>query len=135
TEQLDLMRDQLEENIRGLALDLISKQFSKGQTIGKSLPPKLLMQFIIITKHFPNVMTSLSDLYTKPNFRTRKEYETVRSERANVVDEVTIRNRLKHPEQKGLLKVPVRTIHYDLPENVWMKQMLKRLITILNDFV
>jgi hypothetical protein len=135
TGQLDVMREQLEEKLRGLALDFISKQFSKGQALGKSLPPKLLMQFLTITKHYPNVMAALSDLYTKVNFHTRKEYRIVHSDRANVVDEVTIRNRLKHPEQKGILKVPVRTIHYDLPENIWIKQIMKRLITILDDFV
>ncbi|GIP39843.1 hypothetical protein J31TS4_31230 [Paenibacillus sp. J31TS4] len=135
TLQLDLMKEQLEETIRGLALDFINKQIAKGQTLGKALPPRLLMQFMIISKHFSNVMTALSDLYTKVNFHTRKEYETVRSDRANVVDEVTIRNRLKHPELKGFLKVPVRTINYDLPENVWIKHIVKRLITVLNNFV
>jgi hypothetical protein len=134
TGQLDLMREQLEEKLRGLALDFISRQFSKGQALGKSLPPKMLKHFLTITKHFPNVMAALSDLYTKVNFHTRNEYRIVRSDRANIVDEITIRNRLMHPEQKGLLKVPVRTIQYDLPENIWIKQIMKRLITILNEF-
>lgn len=135
TGQLDLMKVQLEEKLRGLALDFISKQFSKGQTLGKLLPPKMLRQFLTITNHFPSVMAAVSDLYTKANFQSRKEYRIVRSDRANVVDEVTIRNRLKHPDQEGFLKVPVRTIQYDLPENIWIKQILKRLVMILNNFV
>ncbi|MFX3633232.1 MAG: DUF2357 domain-containing protein [Candidatus Pristimantibacillus sp.] len=135
TEQLNVMREQLEDVIRGLAFDFISKQFAKGQRLGKSLPPRLLMQFMIISKHFPNVMAALSDLYTKVNFRTRKEYDIVRSDRANVIDEVTVRHRLRHPEIKGFLKVPVRTIDYNLPENIWIKHIVRHLITVLNDFV
>ncbi|MEK3783554.1 DUF2357 domain-containing protein [Paenibacillus sp. FSL R5-0810] len=135
TEQLTLMREQLEDVVRGLALDFISKQFAKGQKLGKSLPPRLLMQFMIISKHFPNVMGALSDLYTKVNFRTRKVYEIARADRANVVDEVTVRHQLKHPEIKGFLKVPVRAIDYDMPENIWIKQIVRHLITVLNDFV
>ncbi|WP_339818779.1 DUF2357 domain-containing protein [Paenibacillus sp. FSL R7-0216] len=133
--QLDVMREQLEGVIRGLALDFISKQIGKGQKLGKSLPPRLLMQFMIISKHFPNVMAALSDLYTKVNFRMRKEYDVVRSDRANVIDEVTVRHRLKHPEVKGYLKVPVRTIDYNLPENIWIKHIIRHLIKVLNDFV
>ncbi|GFN32954.1 DUF2357 domain-containing protein [Paenibacillus xylaniclasticus] len=135
THQLNIMRDQLEDVIRGLAFDFIGKQFAKGQQLGKSLPPRLLMQFMIISNHFPNVMAALSDLYTKVNFRTRKEYDIVRSDRANVVDEETVRHRLKHPEMKGFLKVPVRTIDYNLPENIWIKHIVRQLILVLNDFV
>lgn len=134
-EQLDIMKEQLEETIRGLSLDFISKRYTNGEKFGKSLPPKLLMQFMIITKHFSNVMTALSDLYTKVNFRTRKEYKLARSDRANVVDEVTVRHRLRHPELKEFLKVPVRAIDYNLLENIWIKHIIKRLISILNDFV
>ncbi|MBG9794043.1 hypothetical protein ABD76_16640 [Paenibacillus dendritiformis] len=134
-EQLDIMKQQLEEAIRGLAFDFISKRYSQGGQIGKAMPPKLLMQFMIINKHFTEVMAALSDLYSKINFKMSKEYQIVRSDEAKVIDGVTIRHQLKHPELKGHLKAPIRTITYKLPENVWLKRMIRHLISILNEFM
>lgn len=134
-DQLEIMKQQLESRIRGLAFELISRRMAKGDYNGKSLPPLLYMKFMIIKNHFDHVMTAISDLYAKANFRIQKEYRIVRTDKANLIDEITIRHQLKHPELQGFLKVPVRNVDYNLPENIWIKQIVQMLLSTLNDFV
>lgn len=133
--QLELMREELEQVLRGLSLDIIGNRLSRGDHLGKALPPQLFRQFLTISSHFDRVMAAISDLYTRVNFRTRTDYQLVPADRAKVVDGITVRHQLKHPELKGYLMAPVKTVDYNLPENIWMKRMIQRLIAVLNQFV
>jgi hypothetical protein len=126
-QQWEIMRDELEGEVRGLAQDLIRKNLSLSDPFFDFLPPEQLFHFLVINKRFSSVMTALSDLSTKVNFRIRKDYRIVPVDRAKAIDEKTVRHRLTHPEIQGVLKTPVREIDYDLPENRWVKRIVRLL--------
>ncbi|UFJ40744.1 DUF2357 domain-containing protein [Brevibacillus humidisoli] len=133
-EQLTIMRQELEETIRGLALDLIRKRFAQGMRLQNMIPPELLYQFMVLKKHYEPVMAALNDLYTRINFRNRKEYKLDREDRAGETDDVTIRHMMRYPGKPGYRMVPYRRMDYDLPENRWVKQMIRDLIVRINEF-
>ncbi|MGO0060598.1 DUF2357 domain-containing protein [Brevibacillus fluminis] len=135
TSQWELMRNEVENELRGLAQDFIRKNLGIGSSYMEKLPPRLLMQFILIKRAFPAFMGALSDLYMKVNYRIKKEYRFVPTERAKMVDEETIRNRLRHPQYLESLKVPTRQMNYDLPENRWVKYMTRYIEQIVNEFM
>ncbi|GAB7388788.1 hypothetical protein BSNK01_26260 [Bacillaceae bacterium] len=134
--QLAVMRQELEGILKGLAMDFVRDYLSlnEGETTIKTIPPRLLVRFFAITTRFSSVIAALSDLYRKVNFRTKKEYRLVPLDHVKVIDGVSIRYRLQHPEDKEFLKAPHRTIDYDLPENRWVKRIINDVVHFLNAF-
>lgn len=132
-EQWELMRDELEAELRGLALDLVRKHLGVGEALFEYIPPKKLFQFLIIRKRFDSIMASLSDLMTRVYFHTQKHYNLVPVDRARAIDQESVRYKLTHPEVQDSLKSPIRRIEYDLLENRWIKRILKVLSRHLED--
>lgn len=130
-----LMISDLENILNGLSMDLIRKNIALGEYHHKSIPPALLYRFMVIKKYFPDTMSALSDLLNKINSRIKKEYLMVPNERAKTIDLVTIRYRSTHPENNQSLKVPKPTVDYDLPENRWIKFIIRTLIRTIEDFI
>ena len=133
--QWESMVDDLEEILKGLSMDLIRKNLGVGAQYTQAIPTELLYKFMIIQKSFTKVMASLSDLLNRVNHRIRKEYKMEPVECAKVTDAVTIRYRSTHPEEQELLKVPKCVVDYDLPENRWIKRIVKMLSSSINDFI
>ena len=134
-EQWEVMCDEIEQKVKGLAQDLVYKNLGGHIPYADVVPPRVLLQFFVLQKHFSSVMAALSDLYDKVNFRIRKEYRMVPVDRAKVIDQETIRYRLRHPEQKNTLRTPHRDTNYDLPENRWVKKIVGDLIATLAQFI
>lgn len=133
-QQWEIMKDELESELAGLAQDLIRKNLGIGLPIGKYISSKLLHRFIVIQRNFGNVMEALSDLVNRVNHRIQKDYRLVEASQARVIDEVTIRYRLTHLENPNTYKIPVRLVEYDLPENQWIKRIVKIISRYLNEF-
>lgn len=135
TFQWKFMISEIEGILNGLSMDLVRKNIALGDYHHKSIPTVLLYKFMVINKAFPNVMAALSDLLNKINSRIKNEYIMVPTERAKIVDLVTVRYCSTHPENTQTLKVPKPTVDYDLPENRWIKKIIRHLTINLNDFI
>jgi len=133
--QWESMVEDLEQILKGLSMDLILKNLGVGSEYSQAIPTELLYKFMIIQKSFSKVMASLSDLLNRVNHRIRKEYRMEPIERTKITDEVTIRYKSSHPEEQELLKVPKLVVDYDLPENRWVKHIVKMLSRNIGDFI
>ncbi|MGV2941934.1 DUF2357 domain-containing protein [Mesobacillus sp. LC4] len=132
--QWEVMRNEVEKELRGLARDVILKK--TGMNTGhEGISQGLLGQFIVIKNRFPSVMTALSDLYRKVNYKISKDYVLVPKEKSRLIDERTIRHRVSHPENEHVLKTPVSAITYDLPENRFAKKIIHSVAHTLSDFI
>lgn len=132
--QWEVMRNEVEKELRGLARDVIVKK--TGMDTGlEGLSQILLGQFFVIKNRFPSVMTALSDLYRKANYRITKEYVFIPKEKARLIDERTIQHRVSHPENEHMLKTPVSGAVYDIPENRFAKKIIHSICQTLSEFV
>ncbi|OCA87657.1 hypothetical protein A8F94_07315 [Bacillus sp. FJAT-27225] len=134
-DQWETMRDEVEAELRGLAQDLIRKSYGFPKDADIKLSPDILRQFRVIVHRFPAIMASITDLYKKINFAIKKEYQLMPEEKAKIVDEITIRHRVQHPESEEWLMTPIKKINYDLPENRIAKKIVKSLISTLSKFI
>lgn len=134
-DQLEIMKTDLEETLTGLAIDFVKKIYSAADNTTKALPPQLLRQFMTIKKHYPLVMAALTDIYKTANYRIRKEYRWTREDRARQIDHVTVRTLQTRSFNKGQLRTPFSAIDYDLPENRWVKFIIRNVLTLLDQFV
>lgn len=134
-EQLLSIKKDLEGTIKGLAIDFVKKVYSPGESEIKALPPKILKQFMTIKKHYPSVMAALTDIYEKANYRIRKVYRWTSEERAKQIDHVTVRAQHTRSLHDGHLLTPYNAIDYDLPENRWVKFIIRNVLSLLEQFL
>ncbi|NGQ97508.1 DUF2357 domain-containing protein [Brevibacillus sp. SYP-B805] len=135
-EQLELMKKELEEVMKGLAYDLIRRVYAASPEEQQVvLPPPLLKKFMALNKHYPYVMAALTDLYEKINFRIQKGYRWIREEQATTLDQISIRSVFGQTKNPGFIKAPHREVNYNLPENQWIKGIIRNVLTVLDDFI
>lgn len=134
-DQWEFMKEEVENELRGLAHDYVRKSYGLNQHTYSHLSPAILRQFMIIEHRFPAIMAAITDLYRKLNYSIKKEYHLVPKEKLRVIDEITIRHRVQHPEAKHLIKTPTKITNYDLPENRIFKRIIKSIVSKLSQFI
>ncbi|MED2974584.1 DUF2357 domain-containing protein [Fictibacillus sp. B-59209] len=133
-EQWEIMKEEVEEQLSGLAQDLIKSRMGLVYKELKMLAPRQISQFLILQKHYAKALAAITDLYTKANYRIKKNYQMVPIERVKTTDEKSVIHRLKYPEKQTELKSPINTFEYDLPENRWAKKIAQFVIINLKEF-
>lgn len=133
-EELGTIKEDLEEEINGLAFELIKKNLAAGEVIINDLPIKLYKFFIIKSK-YSSIMAALEDIKIKPNYRIKKIYKVVRDDEAKSIDEVTIKKYLEGNIEEGFIKQPTIILDYDLPENQWIKKIIQEVAMFLEEFI
>ncbi|MCH1962881.1 DUF2357 domain-containing protein [Clostridium perfringens] len=121
-EECDLIKSDLEKEMKGLAFQLIRKNLAVGNNFNLDIQPIELYKFFIIKKNFSNIMASIMDLRIRPNHKICKEYKIVQNEKVKQIDEITMRNYLSNRIKENFLKVPIKELNYNLPENQWVKK-------------
>jgi hypothetical protein len=132
--QLDIMREEVEQVLKGLAHDLVYTSAGLDLEQTNFASPELFKQFRVIQANFKRTMSALNDLYRKVNYRIKKVYQLVPEDKSRLIDQITIRHRTQHPETKQLIKTPVNTLDFDLPENRLVKSIVEKLIQTLSLF-
>lgn len=133
-QQWILMKDQVEEHLVGLSQDLIKRKLGVGNHSRNLIPTNQMLQFLIIKKHYALVTPAIIDLNKKANYKIKKIYKMVPIERAKIVDEKSYIHRLRFPENQSEIKAPIHVFNYDLPENRWLKLIVKNIIDFLIEF-
>ncbi len=133
----EVMRDELESVLPGLAMDLVFRNlgFNKAFGVEVPLPPYNLFAFLIINQNFSKVISALTDLMTKINFRLRKKYQEKPIASGAVIDDISLRHKLTRPGKSEIIMSPVKSLDYDLQENRWIKQIVFFITRLLEDFL
>ncbi len=132
--QWEIMRKELNSELYKLALDLIRQSTGVGEDRQGALPLELLHRFIVIRRHFPSVMAALNDLLSRANYQVRKTYRLLPLYRVREFDDRAARSQLARPDRGDRLASPVPEVNYDLPENRWVKHILRVVSKYLTDF-
>lgn len=130
----EIMQKELEEEVRGLSSDIIRKNISLGNNISAVAPSQELYKFLVIKKHFNNILAALIDLKDKPNYKVEKDYRLEPLYRATYIDNITVKDYLMKGTGEEKYLVPKRVYNYDLPENRWLKKIIKIYETELRMF-
>ena len=130
----ELLKNDLENELRGLAQDLIRKNIGMGDRHLSATPVKKLYRFFVITKYAEAMIGALIDLKDRPNYRIEKKYSQVQRSRIKAIDKVTIKDYLVKGMVNEKYRVPHREITYDLPENQWLKRIIECYENELRDF-
>lgn len=119
-----IMREELEEEMRGLSADMIKKSISIGESGTTSASNQELYHFFVMRKYMNQILAAFLDLKEKPNYKIEKIYQRELVHRISKMDSVTFRDYLKKGEGKQSYLVPKRSCNYDLSENRWLKKII-----------
>lgn len=125
------MRDELQAELQGLALELVRRNLGLAQS-RDALPSSLLHRFLVVRLYFPKLMSALADLRQQANHRVRtiiRWLPTLQSRRMPIGDFA-----LTHPKKRDLTPTAVTILDYDLPENRWVKRIVRATINHLRRF-
>ncbi|SMO77357.1 DUF2357 domain-containing protein [Melghirimyces algeriensis] len=133
--QLEQMREEVEHVLQGLALNWYRKNMvNRPMAMDTTVPPKLMLQSMMIQRHFPKAISALNDLREKIHYRVQKAYKNLPVERCKVIDNVTVKQHLTQPANTMTLKTPYRVIDVDLPENRLLKHITRSITRMLHQF-
>jgi hypothetical protein len=129
--QWEQMKDELEQELEGLAKDHILKK-SGLSTSMRGVSLSLLEQFFVINNRFSSVMAALTDLYGKVNYTIQKDYPSGWSRGVGVRQARHVGN---ESDRDYATKIASRSITYDLPENRLSKKIIESISKTLKEFI
>lgn len=121
-----MMRDDLENEIRGLAQDIVRRNIGLGNERTGAIPPQKLYTFFVMQKYASQVLSALIALQNAPKYHIITNYIEEDSSRAVKMDAITVRRYLHRGGSESKYSVPVKRITYDIQEN----RLLKRIVAI-----
>lgn len=130
-----IMRDDLENEIIGLAQDIVRKNIGLGTIKNGGMPPKYLYDFFVIRKYAKAVLAALSDITEKPRYTIQTRYEMVSNSQNGVFDKETIKRYVMRGGSEAIFKIPEKVIYYDIQDNRMLKKILIDYEKRLNNFL
>ncbi len=134
-EQWVSMRDDIEATLNGLAQDLVRKNASLGINSTLPVPIHILRKLYAIKKDFSKWIAAIKSIQSDPRMRIRKEYSLVSEGKAGEIDATSIRYRARHPESKNFIYSPTNVRNYNLPENKWIRKILRFIVRQMNELL
>ena len=130
-----IMKSDLENEIRGLAQDIVRKNMGIGRHKKGDLPPQNLYNFLIIKKYATNIIASLADIADNPRYRIVTEYQQVPENKISHFNSETVKRYIMRSGSESTFKVPKKVISFDIQENRLLKKIILEYEEKLNDFI
>ncbi|WP_024615385.1 DUF2357 domain-containing protein [Clostridium sp. Ade.TY] len=134
-DESNIIKRELEDELNGIAFEFIKRTFSVANQGILNEMPTMFYKFSVIENDFPKIISSLIELKNRANYKIDNKYRIVQQEKVKKIDTITIKNYLSNSVKQGFMKVPTKTIEYNLPENRWMKRIIEEIIFDLNEFL
>lgn len=134
-EEWTMMKEELEEEMVGLAQDLIRKSIGFGNGKNDDLPPKNIWGYIVIKKYAQAVLAALLDIAENPRSEIATQYKRVINNRDCRMDQESIRRYATRAGSEATYKVPIKVVKYDIQENRILKRILIDYEKRLQDFL
>ncbi len=133
-EEWEDMRNELEENVRGIAQDMKKRSLGIG-TARKTdrIPPETLRKFLTLRKYAPKLLPVLIDIAKHPKSRIDVDYVKAAPGHAYKSDSRRLRSEAKHPGRPPL--VTKKTITCDTQENRIAKHILEDALDVIREFL
>lgn len=134
-QEWEIMRDDLENEIRGLAQDIVRRNIGTGQQTEGVIPPSDLYAFLVINKNANSMIAALLDIKDRPKYKLQKDYHLADESENKEIDTETVKHYLRKGAHNNRFLVPRRHIIYDIQENRFLKKIIKQIDKKLSRFI
>lgn len=134
-DESNIIKRELEDELNGITFEFIKRTFSVANQGILNEMPTMFYKFSVIENDFSKIISSLIELKNRANYKIDNKYRIIQQEKAKKIDTITIKNYLSNSVKQGFMKVPTKTIEYNLQENRWIKKIIEEIIFDLNEFL
>lgn len=138
SEEWRIMKDDLEEEINGLAMDIVRKNIGIGEKDIPDIPPDHIIKFLVMKKYERRVIQALIDIQEKPKFKILKQYKLKNQSDFVNLDSYSIKQYLRRADNEHYF-TPKKVISYDISENrvlkyilSYYKKELRKILLVIN---
>ncbi|MGN0484814.1 MAG: DUF2357 domain-containing protein [Lachnospiraceae bacterium] len=131
-EEWQMMKDELEKEMTGLAKDLMKKSLG---AVGENLPLQSMHDFYVIQNYAQSVMTALLDITQHPRCEIKTTYRQISSSRSHAFDAETMKRYAIKSGSEATWKVPQKTVCYDIQDNRILKKIIREYEKRLGQFL
>lgn len=126
----ELMKQDVERKVKGLAIDFSQKKQIRQESTDKkdndiSNFNSRINLFLSKEKELRFVIEKLKK---EAKYKINKHYRWEPLGAKNLIDSVTIRKMSERPDKKNMIYAAKRFLDYDVPENRWLKYILRELL-------
>lgn len=129
TPEWQVMRDDVEEMVKGLALNYSKKMRSKIKNVDGIHSKGILNDdTAFLVEQETRIRYAIETLRNEAKYQISKSYSWVPTGSKNEIDQQTIRKIGERPDKRGMLYAPHRYLEYNVAANRWLKLFLVRLV-------
>jgi hypothetical protein len=128
--ELNSMRTEIEGMIENLAHDMIKHESASHDKSNLDTDVSIATQILRLMHDYSKWIGLIEEIKNSPRFKIAKTYHMESSTKVRIVDQETIKHRLKQPDTLLRMYVPKRYITHNLPENQVIIQSIKYFLKI-----
>jgi len=125
--ELDIMREELEEMIENLAHMLVNNETAAKVAPTSENRESISNQMLILTQNCNKIIPIVNEIKKSPRSKIVNQYQLEDTYKAKIIDQETIKHRLKRTDVQKRLLVPKRLVSRNLPENMVIIEVVKYL--------
>lgn len=130
-----MMKSDLEQEITGLAQDIVRRSMGIGNVELAETPPKYMYDFLVIKKYSKSVLASLVDITEKPRYNIQTQYAMEVNTKKLIFDKETIKRYVYRSGSEPTFKVPKKVVNYDIQDNRILKMILQDYEKRIDNFL
>jgi hypothetical protein len=141
---LRLLREELEEAIRGLTFSILRRNRGLGKSQYLPSIPQRVYQFLTLERCFPQLLAVLHDLNVHLRFEVTRRHAVVPFHKVRQLDARSHRwlqsaqgmaKNVSFTNGPGYILAPINEITHSMPENYWIAYYIKYFMQILTDVI
>lgn len=121
------LRDEVENELNGLARDILYKRPGFEYHKESLLPLSLLQKIDIISKNLSRWKSAIHNIHKNPKFKIDKEYKIVPISKAKLTDHVSVRMDNMHSKSIDRVHNRFNIINFKTNENIRIKNIIKAI--------
>lgn len=128
--ELNSMRIEVEEMIENLAHDMIKHESASYDNSNPDTDVSISMQILRLMQDYSKWFLLIEEIKNSPRSKIAKTYHMELPSKVRIIDQETIKQRLKHSDTQERMYVPKRYITHNLPENQVIIQVIQYLLKV-----
>lgn len=133
--ELNIMRKEIEEMIENLAHMLINNESSTKSNISADNKESISNQLLILAQNCNKIIPIINDIKHTPRSKVINHYQLEEDYKARIIDQETVKHRLRQLDVKKRLLIPKRLITRNLPENQILIEIVKYLKKVIRNTI
>jgi len=121
------LRDEVENELNGLARDILYKRPGFEYHKESLLPLSLLQKIDIISRNLSRWKSSIHSINKNPKLKIDKEYKIVPVSKAKFTDHVSVKMDNMHSKSKDHVHTRFNIINFEINENIRIKNIVKAI--------